>query len=352
VATVLHPSYHGDTFIYDVAASDWQPSTATGPMARGRAAFAMDPGTRKLYLALGRYRDANAAGMTPFTLLVDAWAYDVAADRWQSITATGAPPGRAAPVAVWDAMKGRVVVFGGDLSTSFDPIFGHQSTGETWQLAPGAMGTAAWSQVTTRGMAPSPRYLAAAALDSKRNRMLVFGGVDEMGTFYADTWALDLANDTWSELDAGSGPDGRLGAAAAYDEAGDRLIVFGGHDTVGLSGNGDNLNDTWAYSFAGSSWTQPGMGDQPDNPVFGCAGNRTEQVFNYATVDAKSPERRERMMLVAAGAAGAILYGGEGDCAQLDDTWAFVAGAWSRLIKAAQGESCRRRGEQCACLCN
>ncbi len=102
------------------------------------------------------------------------------------------------------------------------------------------------------------------------------------------------------------------------------------------------------------TWSQIGDGDQPMNATLGCAGNASEAPFDFVTVDGKSPERRERMLLVAAGAAGAILFGGEGDCAQLDDTWSLVAGAtpWTKRVPAAHGESCARRGEQCACLCN
>ena len=46
-----------------------------------------------------------------------------------------------------------------------------------------------------------------------------------------------------------------------------------------------------------------------------------------------------------------VLWGGEGDCAQLNDTWTLAAGSWTRRITASQGESCLRRGEQCTCLC-
>jgi hypothetical protein len=239
-----------------------------------------------------------------------------------------------------------MVMFGGNLGTSFDVLSGFVPTDETWQLSGGT----AWTQVTTSGTKPAGRYLAGAALDGKRNRLLVYGGCcDNMGGFYGDTWALDLATDTWSMLDDGSAanaPTPRIGASAAYDAAGDRLVIFAGHDGGSLG----NVNDTWALPLTGTQgWQQLTAGDQPDQGL-GCAGNDTEAPFNFTMVDPKSPERRERAFFIAGDRL--LLGGGEGDCAQLDDTWVLAGATWTKLIPASQGESCARRGEQCACLCN
>ena len=104
------------------------------------------------------------------------------------------------------------------------------------------------------------------------------------------------------------------------------------------------------------AWTNLHMGDQPNNTTLGCAGNKTEQPYDFVTIEPMSPERRERSMLVGT-PSGFVLFGGEGDCAQLDDTWllgADMSGArpWMNAIKASQGESCLHRGDQCTCLCN
>ena len=345
VATTLHPRYHADTWTWDSSTGDWAMSAATGPGARGRAAFAVDPKKQRLVVALGRYRGATASNGTPYTLLGDTWAFDFAKDAWTELMPTGTPPGRSAPSAAWDAAGDRMVMFGGNLGADFDPFNGFRPTAESWQLKADA-----WSKVATKGPTPPARYLAASALDDKRNRLIVVGGCcDNMGGFLSDAWALDLASDTWAQLGGnGDGPTNRLGAMAAYDRAGDRVIVFGGHDDGSLG----NVNDTWALSLDGTpAWHAVSMGDAEDNAVLGCGGNKTEQPFNFTIPDAMSPERRERAAMLPIG-DGLLLVGGEGDCAQLDDTWTFAGGAWTKRIAAMQGESCRRRNEQCACLCN
>ena len=354
VAATLRPHYHDDTWIYDLASGDWSLSAAKGPSERGRTAFAMLP-NGQLLVALGRTRAANAPKNTSYTLLGDAWAYDVATDKWRMLSTQSMPPGRSAPVAVWDAAGARMVMFGGNLGTSADVLAGFLPTDETWQLKNTAMNGGAemwvWSKVKTLGPTPPARYLAAGALDERRNRLIVASGCcDNMGGFMSDAWALDLGTNTWSQLGGnGDGPSNRLGAMAAYDRAGDRVILFGGHDDGSLG----NVNDTWALSLAGPpAWQALAMGDAEDNTVLGCGGNKTEQPFNFTKPDLLSPERRERAMLLSIGAPGVLLFGGEGDCAQLDDTWSYLGATWTPRIKAAQGDSCLRRGEQCACLCN
>jgi hypothetical protein len=49
------------------------------------------------------------------------------------------------------------------------------------------------------------------------------------------------------------------------------------------------------------------------------------------------------------------VFGGmHAECSDhLDDTWRFdlETAEWSELIEARTGESCARRGDDCACLC-
>lgn len=346
VATTLVPHYHDDTWVYDSAAAAWSASSATGPSARGRPAFAMDATHRRLLLTGGRFR-AQSAGTRAsigYTLLDDTWAYDVAAAAWTALSPTGSPPARAGAVAVYDAARDRLVMFGGNRGTAFPVLEAFQPLSDTWQLAGGTQ----WSKVATKGKAPPARYLAAAALDSKRNRMVVVGGCcDNLGGFFSDAWALDLGSDTWTQLGfSGDGPSNRLGASAAYDPGSDRVVVFGGHDDTSLG----NVNDAWALDGSGG-WTPLRPGDMAANTTLGCAGNKTEQPYDFVTIEPMSPERRERALLLALGSSGLLLAGGEGDCAQLDDTWLLAAGAWRKLIPAQHGESCMHHGDPCACLC-
>ncbi len=91
-----------------------------------------------------------------------------------------------------------------------------------------------WLRSCAGGAGPSARQGAAFAYDEARDRLLVFGGRDAGGADLADVWALDHASGegaapTWRAISpTGTGPTPRRLASAAYDAERDRLIVFGG----------------------------------------------------------------------------------------------------------------------------
>jgi hypothetical protein len=73
-----------------------------------------------------------------------------------------------------------------------------------------------------------------------------FGGEDEKGRSYSDTWAWDGKN--WTRL-ATKGPAARIQFAMGYDSARDRIVLFGG-----VSARPEYLHDVW--EFDGIRWTQ------------------------------------------------------------------------------------------------
>src|SRR5438552_1931523 len=75
---------------------------------------------------------------------------------------------------------------------------------------------------------PSPRAFAAMAYDDAGKRIVLFGGQDSSGR-RDDTWSWDGTR--WTELSA-PGPSAREGAAMAYDPIVDALVLVGGSDTV------------------------------------------------------------------------------------------------------------------------
>ena len=72
---------------------------------------------------------------------------------------------------------------------------------ETWWLD---LTTDTWSQVQAKGSVPSARLSASAIYDPKGKRMILFGGnKSTSGASYiplADLYELDLSNDTWTKL--------------------------------------------------------------------------------------------------------------------------------------------------------
>src|SRR3990172_5984924 len=66
---------------------------------------------------------------------------------------------------------------------------------------------------------PPPRRNAAAIYDPAGDRVVLFGGRGSSGD-RADLWALDLVTDTWAELPGGAGPSPRFTHVALHDPVG------------------------------------------------------------------------------------------------------------------------------------
>jgi hypothetical protein len=108
-----------------------------------------------------------------------------------------------------------------------------------------------WTQVADTG--PSPRYMHAMAYDGVRQRVLLYGGllgeVDNHGTLRGtgDTWEWDGSD--WTQIED-AGPGDRQSHALAYDEARQRVVLFGG---AGSLFTDTMRRDTWEWD--GNSWT-------------------------------------------------------------------------------------------------
>lgn len=146
--------------------------------------------------------------------------------EWRSLQATGGPPpARRDFSAAFDAAGDRLLVFGGELIDSNGAL-----TNEVWSLR--FSPSPEWSRLTPSGPdAPEPRGRAAAVYDVASNRMIMYGGWTRPYRLPPDVWSLSLDGaPTWSRLvPTGGPPPGRVGHIAAYDEVRRRLIVYGGY---------------------------------------------------------------------------------------------------------------------------
>jgi hypothetical protein len=93
---------------------------------------------------------------------------------------------------------------------------------------------------------PSARSGMASAYDSKRQRIVLFGGTpDTLGDqFSAETW--EFSDGSFEQRSPLRSPPARESARLTYDAARDRMLLFGG---FGLS-DGD---DTWTYAHFGNT---------------------------------------------------------------------------------------------------
>jgi hypothetical protein len=197
-----------------------------------------------------------------------------------SASTTDGPSPRSGAGLAYDSRRSKLVLFGGS-DTGFKPL------GDTWE----------WSKNRwTRVAADAPaRGNFAMAYDSWRGRVVVFGGSTATGKSH-DTWEFDGLR--WTQVDTG-GPPARNLMSMAFDEKRGRMVMFGG------AGTRQGLGDTWEWD--GTSWRAMPAGD----PGPAARGSHT------LVYDAN----RQRVVLVGGFVNSAVADSWEWDGA----TWARVA---------------------------
>lgn len=189
-----------------------------------------------------------------------------AAQTWAGITpAGGVPPPRVNHTMVYDAANDRAIVYGGVDNSNGAPTIVRQ---DVWVLAhaTGLTGTPAWTEITPAGGGAGLRWGHQAAYDEATNRMIVFGGdatnPDVMPhPGLNDVWVLTNANglggpSSWIQLSvAGTPPSRRINSMASYDPGSNRLMVFGGNLNEGNCLQA--TNDYWVLSDANGTGGVP-----------------------------------------------------------------------------------------------
>ena len=200
--------------------------------------------------------DASGAGGTP---------------NWTQLTPSGGTPlGRVGGTTVYDSTHNRLIVHGG-CSAGCSPALD-----DAWVLtnANGLGGTPTWIALPS---APIARANHAAIHDAANNRMIVFGGHTAfLNTDRNDVWVLTdangIGNPTWIQLSPGGPlPPARSSESfiVTYDPVSNRLILFGGGQTVGNA-----FNDVWILSNANGlggtpQWTELSPTGTPPTSRFG-----------------------------------------------------------------------------------
>lgn len=136
--------------------------------------------------------------------------------------------------------------------------------------------------------------------DARRDRFVTFGGSAGRGSALGDTW--ELAGTTWSKV-AGAGPPARQAHGMAYDAKRNVVVVFGGIGS-GVPGQPPPLfDDTW--EFDGTTWAQK-YGDGP------AARNSAGVAY-----DSKR--------------GVVVIFGGSGPGGFFGDTWSWDGSTWRKL---------------------
>jgi hypothetical protein len=225
----------------------WTDLTPAGPRPSSRfsPASIYDPPRDRL-LVFGGLNTDNSGYVN------DVWVLPMAAgSSWSQLPVDGSTPGpHSGHTAIYDSVRGQMVVFGGAYSGI--------PSNDVWTLP--LSGPPIWTHLVPAGTPPSARTDHTAVFDSARDRMLVFGGTDNnIQELYNgglnDVWELSLGDTpTWTQLTpGGTAPDPRSGHSAIYDPIGDQMIMYGGYDEYQAS----NTYDTWSLSLSGTpTWSQ------------------------------------------------------------------------------------------------
>lgn len=168
----------------------------------------------------------------------DTWAWN--GITWMRISFTGPGP-RTFPAMAYDSIRKKVVLFGGNRV-----LFGTDRKENTFLSDTWEWDGDRWVQ--TKGSGPPPRAEAGMAFDTRRGRVVLFGGYNRTGgeiRRLGDTWEWDGAN--WLQLKI-AGPAPRNGAAQVYDILREKIVLFGGRTQEGVSG------ETWEWD--GKEWIE------------------------------------------------------------------------------------------------
>jgi hypothetical protein len=202
--------------------------------------------------------------------------------------------------------------------------------GDCWKMTiNGANGRVSWSFLinsNSLATASSNRWGAAAVYDSANDRMIVFGGENNTPTTLNDVQVLNLpagGSPSWTTPTVtGTAPSARMFAAAEYDPVNQRMLIFGGE-----SGNTRN-NQVWELTL-------------PSSGSF---------AWRQLTPAGTAPSNRSRMASVYDSNSGnprLILFGGYDGTNNLNDVWQLTIpgsgdGAWSQPSVSGTAPTGRR----------
>src|SRR5262245_16022005 len=163
---------------------------------------------------------------------VEIWSWD--GSNWTLVAADSTGPRwRNYAIATYDSRRNVVVLFGGlQYGLEFD---------DTWEW-----NGRSWVRRSAQG--PGPRVSAEAAFDKARGVTIMFGG-NHGEQLLSDTWTLDGTK--WSVLPTQTaGPSPRGSHTLVYDDARRVTLMYGGH--FPSMTDGKNFSEFWEWN--GARW--------------------------------------------------------------------------------------------------
>lgn len=209
----------------------WSPPSSSSTLPLLRYACSIYDPVRRRFLVFGGLEANSAYSNSVWALPLDG------PPEWYRLEPVGpAPTPRLLSTAVYDSHRDRMVIFGGQSSTSYN---------DTWALS--LSGPPTWTQIGASGSVPWRRYGHASVYDPDGQRLVVFGGFNDDNDVYV--LPLDSLNGQWKVLEVAGFPPltPRAYGAAVYEPIDGRMILHGGFPDV---------SDAWALDLRGApTWT-------------------------------------------------------------------------------------------------
>jgi N-acetylneuraminic acid mutarotase len=253
----------------------------------------------------------------------DLWAFDIAAGSWTELSPAQQPVARFGHNAVWDPSRSRVVIFGGQAGANFfNDIWEYDPAVNAWSdptagvdlaVAPAARYGAAscldgsghllvshgftsegrfddTTEVSPSTDRPTPRCLIDGVWDTRKERLMIFGGQSNDAPYMDDLWGWSTVTD-WQRIARAPSPSARNLYAFVYDATLQQAFLIGGQSADGP------LGDTWAFHSDGETWTQTDV------------DGRTRLPARYSHDACVTPE------------GGVYVFGGTDDSTTYSDLW-------------------------------
>lgn len=158
---------------------------------------------------------------------------------WQQLRPPTMPEVLGASLA-YDAARGQVILFGG--ATPATDGQNGQLTNTTW-----LWNGSTW-QAQHPATSPSPRTGAALAYDEAQQQIVLYGGITQTG-ISSETWTWN--GTSWQQVQTLNVPSLRQNALLVYDSATQQMLLFGG---INAQGTLPTFSDTWTLQHNG--WTK------------------------------------------------------------------------------------------------
>jgi hypothetical protein len=185
----------------------------------------------------------------------DTWDYSPQSGKWAKRTGTGTPPdARAGAAMVYDSKRKKVVLFGGRSGAGID-------YDDTWEWDPG---TGAWTPIAIAGSNPSARCQLGMVYRESTGTILLFGGGNANGhtdgttvsKSLGDTWELDPAAKTWTLLSPATSPSVRHDFGMVWDSSREKVVLFGGMQIDIVGATGVPKQDVWDWDPGTATWNE------------------------------------------------------------------------------------------------